>query len=56
MSWTNRVRNGEALHGVKEVRNILQTIKRMKAGCTHQILRRNCLMKHIIEEEIEGRT
>ena len=56
MSWTNRVRNGEALHRVKEVMNILQTIKRRKAGCTHQILRRNCLMKHVIEEKIERRT
>jgi hypothetical protein len=28
ISWTDRVRNEEVLHRVKEERNILQTIKR----------------------------
>jgi hypothetical protein len=32
ISWTNLVRNEEALHAVKEDRNILQTIKRRKAN------------------------
>jgi hypothetical protein len=30
--WTDRVRNEEVLHRVKEERNILHTIKRRKAN------------------------
>jgi hypothetical protein len=32
ISWTDRVRNEEVLHRVKEERNILHTIKRRKAN------------------------
>jgi hypothetical protein len=31
ISWTDRVRNEEVLHRVKEERNILHTVKRRKA-------------------------
>jgi hypothetical protein len=31
ISWTDRVRNEEVLHRVKEEMNILHTIKRIKA-------------------------
>jgi hypothetical protein len=48
ISWTDRVRN-EVLQRVKEKRNILQTVKRRKANCFGHILRRNCLLKHVIE-------
>jgi hypothetical protein len=54
-SWTDRVRNEEALHRVKAERNILRTIKRRKADWIGHILRRNCLLKHVIEGNIEGR-
>jgi hypothetical protein len=53
ISLTDRVRNWEVLHRFKEVRNILRTIKRKKANWIGQILHRNCLLKHIIEENIE---
>jgi hypothetical protein len=43
------------LHRVKEVRNILRTIKRRKANCIGDIFRRNCLRKHVIAGKIEGR-
>jgi hypothetical protein len=55
ISWTDRVRNEELLHRVKEERNILHTIKRRKANWTGDILRRNCLLKHMIEVKLEGR-
>jgi hypothetical protein len=55
ISWTNRVRNEEVLHRVKEERNILHTIKRRKANWIGHILRRNCLLKHVIEGKLEGR-
>jgi hypothetical protein len=42
--WTERVRNEEVLHRVKEERNILHTIKRRKANWIGHILRRNCLL------------
>jgi hypothetical protein len=41
---------------VKEERNIVHTIKRRKANWIGDILRRNCLLKHVIEGKIEGRT
>jgi hypothetical protein len=49
ISWTDRVRNEEALHRVKEERNILHTVKRREANWIGHILRRNCLLKHAIE-------
>jgi hypothetical protein len=39
---------------VKEERNILQTMKRWKANWIVHILHRNCLLKHVIERNIEG--
>jgi len=32
ISWTDRVRNEEALHRVTEEKNILHTVKRRKAN------------------------
>jgi hypothetical protein len=49
------VRNEEVLHRVKEERNILHTIKRRNANWIGHILRRNCLLKHVIEGKVEGR-
>ena len=56
ISWTHHVRNEEVLQRVKEERNILQTIKRRKAKRIVYILLRNCLIKHITEGKVEGRT
>jgi hypothetical protein len=50
ISWTDRVRNEEVLHRVKEERNILHTIKRMKANWIGHIFRRN-----FIDRKIDGR-
>jgi hypothetical protein len=55
ISWTECLRNGEVLHEVKEERNIVHTIKRREANWIGHILRRNCLLKHVIEGKIEGR-
>jgi hypothetical protein len=54
ISWTDRVRNEEVLHRIKEERNILHTIKWRKAIWIGNILRRNCLLK-VIEWKLEGR-
>jgi hypothetical protein len=56
ISCTDSVRNEEVLHRVKEERNIVHTIKRRKANWIGNILRRNCLLKHVIEGNLEGRT
>jgi hypothetical protein len=53
-SWTDRVRN-EVLQRVKEEMNILHTIRRRKVNWIGLILRRNCLLKHVIEGEIDER-
>jgi hypothetical protein len=47
------VRNEEVLGRVKEERNILHKIKRRKANCIGDILRTNCLLKHVIDGRIE---
>jgi hypothetical protein len=53
ISWMDHVRNEHVLQRVKEVRNILQTIKRRKANWIGHILRSNYILKHIIEGKIE---
>jgi hypothetical protein len=40
---------------VKEKRNILHTTKRRKITWIGHILRRNCLLEHVIEGKIKGR-
>jgi hypothetical protein len=52
----DRVRNEEVLHRVKEETNTLHTIKRRKANWISHILRRNCLLKHVIEGKLDERT
>jgi hypothetical protein len=41
------------LHSVKKGRNILQTIKRRNGNWIGNILGRNCLLKHVIEGNVE---
>jgi hypothetical protein len=55
ISWTDRVRNDELLHRVKADRNIIRTVKRRNANWISHFLRRNCLLKHVIEGKTEGR-
>ena len=55
ISWTDRVRNKEAVHRVKEERNDLHTRKRRKDSWIGHMLRRNCLLKQVIEGKIKGR-
>ena len=54
MSWTDRVRHEKVLYRVKEERNVLHTIKRRKANWIGYILRRKCLLEHIIKGKMEG--
>jgi len=51
---TDHVRNEQVLRRVNEKRNILLSIKRKKVNWIGHILGRNCLLKHVIEEKIEG--
>ena len=53
ISQAIRVRNGELLHRVKEYRSIVHTVKRRKANWIGYILFRNCLLKHVTEENTE---
>jgi hypothetical protein len=50
------VRNEEVLLRVKGDRNIIHTIKRRKVNWVCDILRTNCLLKHVIEGKIGGGT
>jgi len=53
-SWTDHVRNDEVLLRENEQRNILHEIRKRKANCIGHILRRNCLLQHVIEGKIKG--
>ena len=53
ISWTDHVRNEEVLLS-KEQRNILHEISKRKANWIGHILRRNCLVKRVIEGEIKA--
>jgi hypothetical protein len=55
ISWTDHVRNEEVLLRVSEQRNILHEIRKRKANWIGHILRRNCLLKQVIEGKIKGR-
>jgi hypothetical protein len=48
------VRNEEVLLLVKEQRNILHEIRKRKANSIGHILRRNWLLRHVIEENLKG--
>ena len=52
--WTDHVRNEEVLRSVNEQRNILHEIRERKANWICHILRRNCLLKQVIEGKIKG--
>ena len=54
ISWTDHVRNEEVLLRVKEQRDILHEIRKRKANWIGHILRRNCLLKQVIEGKIKG--
>jgi hypothetical protein len=53
ISWTDRVRDEEVLQRIKGERNILRTVKRKKTNWIGHTLRRNCLLKHVIEGKME---
>jgi hypothetical protein len=48
------VRNEEVLLRVKEHRNILHEISKRQANWIGHVLRRNCLLKQVIEGKING--
>ena len=48
------VRNEEVLLRVSEQRNILHEIRKLKANWIGHILRRNCLLKQVLEGKIKG--
>ena len=54
ISWTDYVRNEELLLQVNEQRNILLAIRKRKGNWIGHILRRNCLLKQVIEGKIKG--
>ena len=54
ISWTDHLRNEEVLLRVNEQRNILNEIRKRKANWIGHILRRNCLLKQVIEGKING--
>ena len=53
INWTDRVENKDLLHRGKEKRHSIYTIKWRKANWIGHILRRNCLLKHVIEGKIK---
>jgi hypothetical protein len=54
ISSTAHVRNDKVLLRVKEQRTILLEISKQKANWIGYILRRNCLLRQVIEGKIKG--
>jgi len=54
ISWTNHVRNEEVLLRVNEQRNMLHETRKRTSIWIGHILRRNCLLKQVIEGKIKG--
>jgi hypothetical protein len=54
ISWTDNVRNEYVLLRVNEQRNVLHEIRKRKANWIGHILRRNCLLKRVIEGKTGG--
>jgi hypothetical protein len=54
ISWTEHVRKEEVLLKIKEQRNILHEISNRKANWIGRILRRNCVLRRVIEGKIKG--
>jgi hypothetical protein len=48
------VRNEEVLLRVKEQKNILHEISKQQANWIGHILRRNCLLRQVIEGKLKG--
>jgi hypothetical protein len=55
ISWTDHVRNEEELLRVSEQRKILHEIIKRKDNWIGHILRRNSLLREVIEGKIKGR-
>jgi hypothetical protein len=54
ISWTDHVRNEEVLFRVNEQRDNLHEIRKMNSNWIGHILRRNCILKQVIEGKIKG--
>jgi hypothetical protein len=54
VSWTDHVRNEEVLLRAEEQRNILHEIGKRKANWIGHILRRDYLLRRVIEGKIQG--
>ena len=54
IGWTNRVRNEEVLHKVKEGGNYPTYNKRRKVNWIGHILCRNCRLEQVIEGKVQG--
>ena len=47
------MKNEEILHRVKDDNNIQNTLQRRRANWIDHILRRNCILKDVIEGKVE---
>ena len=54
ISWTVLVKTEEVFHGAKEKRDFPCTVKIRKVKWIGHFLSRNCLLRHVIEVNIEG--
>ena len=54
ISWTDHVRNEAVLLRVNKQRNTLHEIRKRKANWIGRIVRRNCLLIHVIEGKTKG--
>ena len=52
LKWSEKVTNGQVLDRIGEKRTLLNNILRRKANWIGHILRRNCLLRDVIERKM----
>ncbi|WP_410967417.1 hypothetical protein, partial [Salmonella sp. SAL04191] len=55
IKWTEKIRNEDVLQRIGESRKLIGKIRRRKANWVGHHLRRECMIKEVIEGKLEGR-
>ena len=55
VKWTDKIKNEVVLERMGEGRIILELIKKRERNCLGHWLRRNCLLKNVLEGMVNGK-
>ena len=55
VKWTDKIKNAVVLERMGEGRKVLELIKKRKINWLDHWLRRNCLLKDVLEDKVNGK-